>query len=559
MDIVSWNVNKASASPDAAPAVFVRSCVPQNPTVHPAVVVDGEKLPPPPPPPAVFCFQEVKCTRDRILREGFAKSDSFYAFHACSGRKTGYSGVSTIAFKDDDDGLPAVPWCGQEGFLGRSMSPATLPSAGGSAWDDTEMIPDMRVAVQVMITEPFNEGANEICVPFSIKELRDMDDEGRVAITDHGMFILINAYFPRACDDEPVRYEFKKRFQQAIQQVVLSLTIISEREVILVGDLNICHKPIDHCDPANNVRENKLDTFGDTMGRRWMDALLVADPQQLDIQAAKEAPRGGAPSQQLVDLFRHFHATQTQAFTCWNTLIDARAANFGTRIDYVLVTRGLVPWFADCRVRADVPGSDHCPVVATMAAANRATGETLRAAARAARDRVLGRLDASADVRPPRGCSALWDMVRAAGAQTSLAGWVAGLKRKDSAQQGGESAKRPNTGAANATAAGGPRKQQPSVASFFKRAVASEALSVTVSSGGGSLNAEPSPADSAWPQNPGNDETRSRSSSSSSALEWKTLMTRPANPKCYHGEESKELRVSVPSFFAIRPRKRLFD
>ncbi|KAJ3200883.1 DNA-(apurinic or apyrimidinic site) lyase 2 [Entophlyctis luteolus] len=531
---------------------------------------------------------EVKCTRDRILREGFAKSDSFYAFHACSGRKTGYSGVSTIAFKDDDDGLPAVPWCGQEGFLGRSMSPATLPSAGGSAWDDTEMIPDMRVAVQVMITEPFDEGANEICVPFSIKELRDMDDEGRVAITDHGMFILINVIslsFPlvsaiRSCRHishgrammslcgtnlrrgdasricRQLKYVSRNRFQQAIQQVVLSLTIISEREVILVGDLNICHKPIDHCDPANNVRENKLDTFGDTMGRRWMDALLVADPQQLDIRAAKEAPPGGAPSQPLVDLFRHFHATQTQAFTCWNTLIDARAANFGTRIDYVLVTRGLVPWFADCRVRADVPGSDHCPVVATMAAANRATGETLRAAARAARDRVLGRHDASADVRPPRGCSALWDMVRAAGAQTSLAGWVAGLKRKDSAQQGGESAKRPNTGAANATATAGPRKQQPSVASFFKRAVASEALSVTVSSGGGSLNAEPSPVDSAWPQNPGIDETRSRSSSSSSALEWKTLMTRPANPKCYHGEESKELRVSVLSFL---PFGRLFD
>ncbi|KAJ3060600.1 DNA-(apurinic or apyrimidinic site) lyase 2, partial [Rhizoclosmatium hyalinum] len=81
-------------------------------------------------------------------------------------------------------------------------------------------------------------------------------------------------YFPRACPDETDRYAFKSRFQTAVSIIINSLTHTSKRNVILLGDLNVCHKPIDHADPNNNVRENKLDAFGETMGRKWMDSLL---------------------------------------------------------------------------------------------------------------------------------------------------------------------------------------------------------------------------------------------------------------------------------------------
>jgi AP endonuclease 2 len=48
----------------------------------------------------------------------------------------------------------------------------------------------------------------------------------------------------------------------------------------------------------------------------------------------------------------------------WNTKISAREANYGTRIDYVLVTPGLMPWIkaADIQPSTGIKGSDHCPI-----------------------------------------------------------------------------------------------------------------------------------------------------------------------------------------------------
>lgn len=48
--------------------------------------------------------------------------------------------------------------------------------------------------------------------------------------------------------------------------------------------------------------------------------------------------------------------------TGWNTKLDARASNYGSRIDYILVTPGLLPWIANSDIQPDVFGSDHCPV-----------------------------------------------------------------------------------------------------------------------------------------------------------------------------------------------------
>jgi AP endonuclease-2 len=46
----------------------------------------------------------------------------------------------------------------------------------------------------------------------------------------------------------------------------------------------------------------------------------------------------------------------------WNTKISARETNYGTRIDYVLVTPGLIPWVKAADIQPSIKGSDHCPV-----------------------------------------------------------------------------------------------------------------------------------------------------------------------------------------------------
>ena len=46
----------------------------------------------------------------------------------------------------------------------------------------------------------------------------------------------------------------------------------------------------------------------------------------------------------------------------WNTKISARETNYGTRIDYVLVTPGVFPWIKAGDIQPSIKGSDHCPV-----------------------------------------------------------------------------------------------------------------------------------------------------------------------------------------------------
>ena len=73
---------------------------------------------------------------------------------------------------------------------------------------------------------------------------------------------------------------------------------------------------------------------------------------------------------------------RAEAYTCWNTLTSARLTNYGTRIDYILLSHGLLSPPATSEyppsvshftlihsdICPEVMGSDHCPVTCTLAA-----------------------------------------------------------------------------------------------------------------------------------------------------------------------------------------------
>jgi AP endonuclease-2 len=113
------------------------------------------------------------------------------------------------------------------------------------------------------------------------------------------------------------------------------------REVVIVGDLNIAHLPIDHCKNVGVLpRDVHLDEHP---ARRWLDRFL-------------------APIGELHDVTRDYHPGRKAMYTCWDTIKDTRPANYGARIDYTLVTKGLLPWIKFADIQANVYGSDHCPI-----------------------------------------------------------------------------------------------------------------------------------------------------------------------------------------------------
>ena len=82
--------------------------------------------------------------------------------------------------------------------------------------------------------------------------------------------------------------------------------------------------------------------------------------------------------------------------------IQARESNYGTRIDYFLVTRGLLPWISGGDIQASLKGSDHCPLYIDLRDdITLESGEVLTL-----RDAMRQRPDLT---EPPRLASKFWD------------------------------------------------------------------------------------------------------------------------------------------------------
>ena len=68
-----------------------------------------------------------------------------------------------------------------------------------------------------------------------------------------------------------------------------------------------------------------------------------------------------------IDIYRHLHPDQTDAYTFWPYWRNSRERNLGWRIDYFFITSDLLSKVKSAEIHADVMGSDHCPVSLTLA------------------------------------------------------------------------------------------------------------------------------------------------------------------------------------------------
>jgi AP endonuclease-2 len=180
-------------------------------------------------------------------------------------------------------------------------------------------------------------------IALNMQDIKTIDLEGRTTMIDLGLFVLINVYCPNETNEE--RLDFKLAFNAMLEARILNLIRLG-REVIVLGDLNICRTPLDHCDPVRRMKDSSYAEFGDHPARKWLNEFV--------------APQTGT----MIDLGRHFNPNKKSMFTHWETRINARETNYGTRIDYILSTPGLLKWIKNCDIQPHVIGSDHCPVIA---------------------------------------------------------------------------------------------------------------------------------------------------------------------------------------------------
>jgi exodeoxyribonuclease III len=167
----------------------------------------------------------------------------------------------------------------------------------------------------------------------------EFDAEGRYVElrfdTPERCLSLISCYFPSGSSG-PQRQAAKFRFLDLMAPHLKAL--VAEREVILVGDINIAHHQID----LKNWKGNLKNSGFLPLERAWMTQLI----DEIG----------------LVDVFRQLNP-QPHQYTWWSSRGQARANNVGWRIDYHLATPNMAALARTEHIYLDERFSDHAPVV----------------------------------------------------------------------------------------------------------------------------------------------------------------------------------------------------
>ena len=160
------------------------------------------------------------------------------------------------------------------------------------------------------------------------------DMEGRVIRTRHPDFHLFNIYFPNGQRGKE-RVDYKLDFYARLLEVCNKLHAAGEN-IIITGDFNTAHMPID----LKNPEENAATSGFLPEEREWVQKFL---------------------DHGFVDVYRALNP-ETIQYTWWTYRFAARQRGIGWRIDYFLVSQKLASRVKQITIHEDVQGSDHCPV-----------------------------------------------------------------------------------------------------------------------------------------------------------------------------------------------------
>ncbi|MFN3784932.1 MAG: exodeoxyribonuclease III [Spirosomataceae bacterium] len=160
------------------------------------------------------------------------------------------------------------------------------------------------------------------------------DQEGRIIRINFPGFSILSCYFPSGSSSSD-RQDFKMKFLTDFYVFVENLQQNVDN-LIIVGDVNICHEAIDIHNPKANANSSGFLPEE----RKWVTDFL----------------RLG-----FVDSFRFFNQ-EPHNYTWWTYRAGAKSKNLGWRIDYIFVSSSLSSRLRAASIYPEVLMSDHCPI-----------------------------------------------------------------------------------------------------------------------------------------------------------------------------------------------------
>ena len=164
--------------------------------------------------------------------------------------------------------------------------------------------------------------------------MEEHDREGRVICAEFDSFFVVTVYVPNS-GSELARLPYRQTWDRDFLAYLKRLE--SSKPVVVCGDFNVAHKPLDLSRPKENYNK-------------------AAGYMQEEIDGMEAFVANG-----WVDTFRYMHP-DTAKYSWWSYRAGARQNNIGWRIDYFLMSNKLLPTLKEATIHNEVLGSDHCPV-----------------------------------------------------------------------------------------------------------------------------------------------------------------------------------------------------
>jgi len=161
------------------------------------------------------------------------------------------------------------------------------------------------------------------------------DTEGRLLRADFGDISVVSVYHPSGTSSDE-RQALKMDWLEDFYDHAHNL-LETRPKLIISGDYNICHRPIDIHDPVRNAKNSGFLPEE----REWMEGFINSG---------------------FTDSFRYFNKHPNN-YTWWSYRAGSRARNLGWRIDYNMVSKNLNASLLNAWIQPQAVHSDHCPAV----------------------------------------------------------------------------------------------------------------------------------------------------------------------------------------------------
>jgi len=163
--------------------------------------------------------------------------------------------------------------------------------------------------------------------------IESMDYEGRNLRVDFDSTSVMSMYLPSGTNDARLQHKFD--YMDMFLDYLTKLRKTTPN-IVVCGDYNICHEPIDIHNPKMKGVSGYLPEE-----REWLSKFIDSG---------------------MIDSFRYLNP-ELQKYSWWSYRANARANNKGWRLDYAMVSAPLQENIKRSVILNEAVHSDHCPIL----------------------------------------------------------------------------------------------------------------------------------------------------------------------------------------------------